>query len=389
MKHGVWTCCLHGGLEAVSFLDGLVFFAPAALLVRTSAGVTVEQFFLLQAAVSCTALAAELPAGRVTDRIGCRNTILLCEGGFLLARVLLLAAFLGRSVPLFAVEAVVEGLAISFESGTRSAYLYLTVEPARYLTRTARIENWGTAGFIVSTICYAGLYALWGLEGLLAATVCAGALAFLAALGLPPEPARSAAPARPKRGLLHLLCGRRALALVAALAAVSLGRIMVNFFYADKLAACGLRAEWMTAVILGYSALGLLSEPILAQIPAGRRKGALAGFFVLGGGAMAALGWFEQPLPVVGLMLALPLLLSVPACILEQLQNGLVDALGEEDRRAELLSAFHMVCSIFEVGFLLGSAAVAAAGAALCFGAVGALLAALGLVCLRALEGAA
>ena len=58
MKHGVWPGCLHGGLEAVSFLDGLVFFAPAALLVRTSAGVTVEQFFLLQAAVSCTALAA-------------------------------------------------------------------------------------------------------------------------------------------------------------------------------------------------------------------------------------------------------------------------------------------------------------------------------------------
>ena len=54
------------------------------------AGVTVSQFFLLQAAVSCTVLAAELPAGRLTDRIGYRSTIVLCEGGFLLARGLLL-----------------------------------------------------------------------------------------------------------------------------------------------------------------------------------------------------------------------------------------------------------------------------------------------------------
>ena len=185
MKQFVSTGRPAGGLAAVSFFDGLVFFAPVSLLVRTTAGVTVSQFFLLQAAIACTVLAAELPAGRLTDRIGCRSTIVLCEGGFLAARALLLAAFLTRSLPLFVLEAAVEGLAISFESGTRSAYLYLTVPPELYLTRTARVENWGTAGFIASTVCYAGLYALWGLTGLLAATVCTSALAFLSALRLP------------------------------------------------------------------------------------------------------------------------------------------------------------------------------------------------------------
>ena len=90
MKRSVFAGRPAGGLAAVSFFDGLVFFAPVSLLVRTSAGVTVSQFFLLQAAVSCTVLAAELPAGRLTDRIGYRSTIVLCEGGFLLARVLLL-----------------------------------------------------------------------------------------------------------------------------------------------------------------------------------------------------------------------------------------------------------------------------------------------------------
>ena len=389
MKQFVSTGRPAGGLAAVSFFDGLVFFAPVSLLVRTTAGVTVSQFFLLQAAIACTVLAAELPAGRLTDRIGCRSTIVLCEGGFLAARALLLAAFLNRSLPLFVLEAAVEGLAISFESGTRSAYLYLTVPPELYLTRTARVENWGTAGFIASTVCYAGLYALWGLTGLLAATVCTSALAFLSALRLPQEPAHKAASQtrqRPAAGLLRALRGRKALVLIATLAAVSMGQLLVNFFYADKLRACGLREEWMTPLILGYSALGLVSEPVLARIPAGQRAAALAGFFLAAGAAMLALGFVNAAGPAILLMLALPLLLRVPACLLERFQNDLVDELGEGERRAELLSAFNMSGSFLEVVFLVGSAAVAAAGAAFCFGAVGLLLAALSLAARRALD---
>ena len=388
MKHSVFAGRPAGGLAAVSFFDGLVFFAPVSLLVRTSAGVTVSQFFLLQAAVSCTVLAAELPAGRLTDRIGYRSTIVLCEGGFLLARALLLAAFLRCSLPLFVLEAAVEGLAVSFESGTRSAYLYLTTPPEVYLTRTARVENWGTAGFIASTVCYAGLYAVWGLTGLLAATVCTSALAFLSALTLPQEPAHAASPAaerRPAAGLLRALRGRKALVLIAALAAVSMGQLLVNFFYADKLLACGLREEWMTPLILGYSALGLLCEPVLARIPAGRQAAALAGFFLSAGAVMTILGAVRAAGPAVGLMLALPLLLRVPACLLERFENDLVDELGEGGRRAELLSAFNMSGSVFEVAFLVGSAALAAAGPAVCFGAAGLALILLGVCARRAL----
>ena len=388
MKHSVFAGRPAGGLAAVSFFDGLVFFAPVSLLVRTSAGVTVSQFFLLQAAVSCTVLAAELPAGRLTDRIGYRSTIVLCEGGFLLARALLLAAFLRCSLPLFVLEAAVEGLAVSFESGTRSAYLYLTTPPEVYLTRTARVENWGTAGFIASTVCYAGLYAVWGLTGLLAATVCTSALAFLSALTLPQEPAHAASPAaemRPAAGLLRALRGKTALVLSAALAAVSMGQLLVNFFYADKLLACGLREEWMTPLILGYSALGLLCEPVLARIPAGRQAAALAGFFLSAGAAMTGLGAVRAAGPAVGLMLALPLLLRVPACLLERFENDLVDELGEGGRRAELLSAFNMSGSAFEVAFLVGSAALAAAGPAVCFGAAGLALILLGVCARRAL----
>lgn len=389
MKQFVSTGRPAGGLAAVSFFDGLVFFAPVSLLVRTTAGVSVSQFFLLQAALSLAVLLGEVPSGRLTDRIGCRRSILLYEFLFVMARVLLLTAFLTRSLPLFWLEAIVEGAALSFESGTLSAYLYGTLPPERYLTSLARVRNLETAGFVVSTLCYAGLYAVGGIPVLLAATVCTSALAFLSALRLPQEPAHKAASQtrqRPAAGLLRALRGRKALVLIATLAAVSMGQLLVNFFYADKLRACGLREEWMTPLILGYSALGLVSEPVLARIPAGQRAAALAGFFLAAGAAMLALGFVNAAGPAILLMLALPLLLRVPACLLERFQNDLVDELGEGERRAELLSAFNMSGSFLEVVFLVGSAALAAAGAAFCFGAVGLLLAALSLAARRTLD---
>ena len=374
------------GLDVKSFFDGLVFFGPVALLVRTAAGVTVGQFFLLQAALACAALLSELPAGRLTDRIGYRNTLVLCEGLFLLARALLLTAFLCGSPALFGLEAVVEGVALGFDSGTRSAYLYATVPPEAFLARTAQVENRETAGFITSTVLYAGLYAWQGLTGLLAATVCTAGVAFLAACTLPAEK-KSPAPSRPGSGRARIgqLLDRRSLALMAALAALSMGQLLVNFFYADKLLVCGLREEWMTPLILGYSALGLLCEPVLARIPAGRQAAALAGFFLSVGAAMTGLGAVRAAGPAVGLMLALPLLLRVPACLLERFENDLVDELGEGGRRAELLSAFNMSGSVFEVAFLVGSAALAAAGPAVCFGAAGLALILLGVCARRAL----
>lgn len=374
------------GLDVKSFFDGLVFFGPVALLVRTAAGVTVGQFFLLQAALACAALLSELPAGRLTDRIGYRNTLVLCEGLFLLARALLLTAFLCGSPALFGLEAVVEGVALGFDSGTRSAYLYATVPPEAFLARTAQVENRETAGFITSTVLYAGLYAWQGLTGLLAATVCTAGVAFLAACTLPAEK-KSPAPSRPRSGRARIgqLLDRRSLALMAALAALSMGQLLVNFFYADKLAACGLRPAWMTPVILGYSALQMLAAPLLRRLPAAWRSRALGLCCGAAGAVMAALGLVRRAGPALALMLALPLLLQLPACLLEAGENAFIDARGLQDDRAWALSVFHMSSSALETAFLAGSSAVAAAGAAACFWAVGAALAGCGAWAARAI----
>ena len=64
-------------LELVSFFNGLVFFAPVALLVRTRAGISLDQFFVLQAILSLVIFFCEIPTGKITDVVGYKNTIVL------------------------------------------------------------------------------------------------------------------------------------------------------------------------------------------------------------------------------------------------------------------------------------------------------------------------
>lgn len=230
--------------DGMSLCGGLVFFAPVALLVRTQAGISETQFFLLQALLSGIIALGELPTGHLTDRMGYRRSLILAQLLLLAARGLLLAAFLLRSLPLFVAEALVEGISACLSSGTASAYLYALYGESDYLPKAAHAANFGTAGFLLSTAAYALLYRYFGLTGLLAATVLAGAAGLVCSLFLRREP-RAAVPEHRSQSTMWGQLGkifrdRQALLLTALLSMFSVAWLLVNFFYAEKLADCGI-----------------------------------------------------------------------------------------------------------------------------------------------------
>ena len=51
-------------LDLTSLLNGLVFFSPVSLLVRTTAGISLSQFFILQAIMATMVLLTEIPLGK-------------------------------------------------------------------------------------------------------------------------------------------------------------------------------------------------------------------------------------------------------------------------------------------------------------------------------------
>ena len=362
--------------NGVCFFGGLVFFAPVALLVRTRAGINEAQFFLLQALLSGVIAAGEIPAGWFTDKIGYAASLKLSQGLMLLARLALLGAFLCRSTMLFVLEALVEGAAVCFSSGTGSAYLYAVCGEKNYLACSARAANFSTAGFIVSTAAYAGIYKLSGLTGLIICTALTALLGLMCALYLPHEGKRTVVRQNARAQLRLLFSSGRALLLTAMLALLGVAWILVNFFYAEKLEACGIALEWMSAIIIVYSAVQLLAEPLIRRLKRRGRMKIPTLLCALSGMALIAFGLLNGAAAVLPLMALLPLLLELPGLYLEEEQNLLVDRLDMGGNRAAALSMMNVGVSLAEIVSLFASSAIAAFGAGRCFALCGALLAA-------------
>lgn len=374
--------------DGVCFLNGLVFFAPVALLVRTQAGVSEHIFFLLQALLSGVIFLGEIPTGFITDKIGYRKSLILAQVLLLGARSLLLAAFVSRSLVLFVVEAVVEGIAACFTSGTGSAYLYALYGENGYLAKTAHAGNFGTAGFIISTVAYAGIYKISGMEGLLIITVVMDIIAVVCSFFLRSESSKAVIADRKEVQILAIFKNKKAFLFVISLAIFSIAWLLINFFYVEKLENCGLPVEWMSLIILSYSAVQMLAEPILGKLSDGKNgksgRGKLPAVTAATAGvAFLLFGVIKFRAAVLLLMLILPLLLNLPEYLLMDLENQFVDETECGSQRAATLSVLNMGVNLVEILTLSASAFLTKIGIQWCFVFVGCFLMAIALLFAR------
>ena len=374
--------------DGVCFLNGLVFFAPVALLVRTQAGVSEHVFFLLQALLSGVIFLGEIPTGFITDKIGYRKSLILAQVLLLGARSLLLAAFVSRSLALFVVEAVVEGTATCFTSGTGSAYLYALYGENGYLAKTAHAGNFGTAGFIISTVAYAGIYKISGMEGLLITTVVMNIIAVVCSFYLRSESSKTVIADRKEVQILAVFKNKKAFLFVISLAIFSIAWLLINFFYVEKLENCGLPVEWMSLIILSYSAVQMLAEPILGKLSDGKngkssREKLPAVTAAAAGVAFLLFGVVKFRAAVLLLMLILPLLLNLPEYLLMNLENQFVDEAECGSQRAATLSVLNMGVNLVEILTLSASAFLTKIGIQWCFVFVGCFLMAIALLFAR------
>ena len=374
--------------DGVCFLNGLVFFAPVALLVRTQAGVSEHVFFILQALLSGVIFLGEIPTGFITDKIGYRKSLILAQVLLLGARSLLLAAFVSRSLVLFVVEAVVEGIAACFTSGTGSAYLYALYGENGYLAKTAHAGNFGTAGFIISTVAYAGIYKISGMEGLLITTVVMDVIAVVCSFYLRSESSKTVIADRKEVQILAVFKNKKAFLFVISLAIFSIAWLLINFFYVEKLENCGLPVEWMSLIILIYSAVQMLAEPILGKLSDGKNgksgRGKLPAVTAATAGvAFLLFGVVKFRSAVLLLMLILPLLLNLPEYLLMNLENQFVDEAECGSQRAATLSVLNMGVNLVEILTLSASAFLTKIGIQWCFVFVGCFLMAIALLFAR------
>ena len=307
-----------------------------------------------------------------------------------------------------------EGTATCFTSGTGSAYLYDLYGENGYLVKTAHAENFGTAGFIISTVAYAGIYKISGMEGLLITTVVMDIIAVVCSFFLRSESSKTIIADRKEmrlqadirqqensgdtmqkkqekdsiRQILAIFKNKKAFLFVISLAIFSIAWLLINFFYVEKLENCGLPVEWMSLIILSYSAVQMLAEPILGKLSDGKNGKSGRGKLPAVTAATAGVAFLlfrvvKFRAAVLLLMLILPLLLNLPEYLLMNLENQFVDEAECGSQRAATLSVLNMGVNLVEILTLSASAFLTKIGIQWCFVFVGCFLMAIALLFAR------
>ena len=178
----------------------------------------------------------------------------------------------------------------------------------------------------------------------------------------------------PIRKLLSVMKHPKAFLFASALSIFQVSWLLINFFYVEKLGECGISPEWMSAVILGYSAMEMLAEPIIRKLGTSYSKKWARRFGILCGVGFLTFGFVSKRTLILPLMLILPLLLKLPEYFVMEQENILVDLLGVKTQRAAALSILNMGVSIMEILALFASAVLTAVGIGWCFIGVGVLL---------------
>jgi len=373
-----------------SFFANLVFFAPVALLVRTRNGISQSEFFILQAILSLGIFFFEIPCGVLTDKIGYKKTLILSALFIVVVRAIFTK---GGSFFVFAIAAIIEAIALCFASGTEDAFSWEAFGEKDFVEKSAKIGSFSTAAFIISTLLFAPMNSFLGFDSLLWGTLIASFLAFAVLLFVPHE--RHFSAKAPQQGeskqdgkrrsittgnVLKILLSKKIIAVFLISSFLSLGVFITNFFFILKLAEAGLSENWMSALILSYSALNLLSPAILSRLS--KKSPAIVLTVLFAASALlllslSLLSGFAILLP----MTLLPLLMSLPSAILSGIENTLIDSLNLGGKRATVLSVMNQGSNLVDVVFLFASSALPSSSTSALFLPIAALFVVLSLFC--------
>lgn len=345
-------------LNLMSFFGGFVFYAPVSLLVRTRFGITEAQFFLLEAILSVSIFVFEVPCGILSDRLGYRNT-LICSSVFLFAARVLM--FCSHNFLLFSIEAVMEGISSAFFSGTFSAYLY-ELDSENFAENLSKNDNYSNLGFILSSLGFFVLYSYGGIDLLLFLTMLFSFAALFCSFFL--KPTKEKTIRRPKEKpdhSPHLSLRLPDMVLIFISGCISVAFLLVNFFYVSLLMKVGVSENYMTILILAYSAIQLTVPRIVHAL---RKTDSLLSLrlFLVVACIMACVFPLISNLGILLPMLLFPTVLSLLGVYLDQCQNRRIDDLSCGENRAAVLSVYSMISRLTELMFLLGSSAVSCLG---------------------------
>ncbi len=355
-------------MYAITFFQGMVFYAPVASLYRQARGLTLGQIALIESISFLLSLALELPWGLIADRIGYRMTMIASCGTFFLSKLVFWQAW---SFGAFLLERVLLSTAVAGLSGVTESILYLSCDPGKSQKVFGRCSAFGTAGLLsgagLFSLCIGDDYSLAGL-----ATVVSYGIAALLTLGIrevrAPEGMRRGQTKDFGRLFLETLKNRRFLLLLvaAALYNETLQTVTV-WFNQNQYLRCGISVQAIGLIYLAVSAASL-SSAFSQQVSYKLGPLALgAGAVFLSGFLCLVLVWTRSGLLSVSVVMAMSAGGALAGPLYSQVCNRQVHIAD----RATQLSIFAVISDVTSAGASLayGRMADRSLSGAFCLGA--------------------
>ena len=132
-------CLLYG----IAFLQGMVFYSPAAVLYRQDAGLTLFQISVIESISLFLCFALEIPWGILADKIGYRLTMSLCCLMYFVSKIIFWEAWTFQD---FLLERIFLSIAVSGLSGVDITLLYFHAPEGKSQKVFGIYESMGTGG---------------------------------------------------------------------------------------------------------------------------------------------------------------------------------------------------------------------------------------------------
>ena len=283
----------------------------------------------------------------ITDKIGYKNSIIISHFSMLLARIILLFS---SCFEFFVLESILEAVSMAFESGTMSGYEYEIIGEENFAEKTSVLGNYSTIGFIISTISFYFINNYFGQNFLIIFTIISTFISFLFTLFFEKE---NNVEKDDNKFSFKSILNTKLIAFMIFNGIISITFILINFFYVVILQNIKLSENYMTFIILLYSAVGLSSPKIIKIFGEIKLKRNLF-IFLSASSILFILLISIKNIFVIIPMCCLPMLIGVIETYFLKVENQYVDNLNEKNR-ATILSTFSMWANFVDVGFLLVS----------------------------------
>jgi len=327
---------------AIALFQGMVFYGSIATLYRQASGLTVFHITLIESISLVLMLLMEIPWGYAADRIGYKNTIVLCNLLFCLSKLVFWQA---DTFFAFLAERLMLSVVLSGLSGCDSAFLYSNMGDKNPKRVFAIYSAMGTAGLLFAAAIFSlFLYADYRQTALL--TFIAYGIAFLLSLFLSDKRDGTGNSAREPLALPVLLrtvvSDKRFLFyLIACAFLMETGQTVTVFLSQLQYQKSGIPVKWFGYLYLLLTAAGMFAMSAVPQKRKGGERGLMlaAALFCLvlyacSSAAVSVAG-------IIGIRIAASLLYP----LMEDAKNRRVKHLS----RATVLSGYSMLMSLVGV----------------------------------------